>query len=145
MISSIKLLAHPSSTPLRLIRRSVSKGSIQNNGFWKWTTTPRPHWLKDMKEFAIAFVVFGVTGSTSVAVIRPAIENGLGIKGSLMEGPNTYRISCILIFSPMYAITLGILGTLAGRHLFFAKMGKKILCRFIPFQAVRDKVACPFK
>ena len=126
-----------------VIRRAQSSGPTAS--FWRWTTTPgRPHWLKDFKEGAVAFVVFGVTGSASVALIRPAIERGLGIRGSLIEGPNSYRAACLLIFSPLYALTLGVLGTLAGRHIFFAGMAKKILTRLLPFQAVRSRLTCPF-
>ena len=92
----------------------------------------------------MAFLVFGVTGSASVAVIKPSLERVLGIRGSLMEGPNSYRVACLLLFSPMYAVTLGILGTLAGRHIFFAGMAKKILTRLVPFQSVRNRMTCPF-
>jgi hypothetical protein len=128
-------------------RSNISRrfSSSTNNPFWKWTANPdRPYWLKDYKEFAIAFCVFGVTGSTSAMLIKPAIENVLGIRGSIMEGPNSYRVTCLLIFSPMYALTLMLMGTIAGRHVFFSKMGKKILCRFIPFKSVRNKVTCPY-
>jgi hypothetical protein len=88
--------------------------------------------------------VFGLTGSASVALIRPATEKIFGLKGSLLEGPNSYRVTWALIFSPLYAITLGVLGTLAGRHLFFAKMAKKIILRFVPFAAVRNRFICPY-
>ena len=65
-------------------------------------------------EAAVAIVVFGVTGSTSVAVTRPALKNTLGLEGSMLEGPNSYRVLSLLLVSPIYAVLLGTFGTLAG-------------------------------
>jgi hypothetical protein len=109
--------------------------------FWKWTTEQRPDWKLDNKEKAVAFVVFGVTGTTSVTLIRPLLTDLLGIQGSMIDGPWSYRIGSLLLVSNMYAITLFTLGTLAGRHAFFGKMSFKILGRFFPKKFL-EKVVC---
>lgn len=113
------------------------------NSFWQWTTKPRPYWTKDIKEGAVAVTVFGFTGSTTMYFVRPAVENVFGIKGSLLEGPNEYRVVSLLCISPVYALILGVTGTLAGRHSYFAKMSAKILGRFLPKKA-SEKLVCRF-
>ncbi|CAM9264386.1 unnamed protein product, partial [Ectocarpus fasciculatus] len=102
------------------------------NPFWKWTTQERPSWKHDHTEKAVAFVVFGITGTASVTMVRPLMRDVLGIEGSMIEGPWTYRISSLILVSPVYALMLMTLGTLAGRHRFFAGMSYKILGRFFP-------------
>jgi hypothetical protein len=109
--------------------------------FWTWTTTRRPHWRESPKEAAILFTVFGITGSSSVMLVRPSLES-MGLKGNMRDGPWSYRILSILAVSPIYATVLITLGTLSGRHLFFAGMGRKILARFVPKQ-VGSKIICP--
>ena len=61
--------------------------------FWEWTTQTRPHWRESRVEAAVVFCVFGMTGSTSVAVMRPALHE-MGIQGSFWEGPN----SCVTTY-----------------------------------------------
>jgi len=86
------------------------------------------------------FVVFGVTGSSTMFFVRPALKF-LGIEGTIIDGPWSYRILSVLIISPIYATVLMTLGTLSGRHNFFANMGMKIIKRFIP-RDVASKVIC---
>ena len=74
--------------------------------FWKWTTQTRPHWKESKIEAAVLFCVFGITGSSSVALVRPALKSTLGIEGTLIEGPNSYRILSVLLVSPIYAVIL---------------------------------------
>ena len=107
--------------------------------FWAWTTQKRPSWKEDKVEAAVAIVVFGVTGSTSVAVVRPALKSTIGLEGSMIEGPNSYRVLSLVLVSPIYACFLLTFGTLAGRHTFFAGMGMRIIGRFIP-ASVRQRV-----
>ncbi|KAG8470625.1 hypothetical protein KFE25_009046 [Diacronema lutheri] len=107
--------------------------------FWLWTTKRRPTWRESRTEAAVAFAVFGATGSTSLAVVRPALK-AAGFEGSLWEGPNSYRAASVLIVSPCYACTLVTMGTLAGRHRFFANMCSRILGRFVPFAG---RILCP--
>ena len=127
----------------RSARLGLRKLNFSTAGnFWRWTTQERPHWNMSSKEALIAFTVFGVTGSSSVFLIRPAIGAITGIEGSLVDGPNSYRVMSVLCISPVYAVVLLSLGTVAGRHVFFSKMAAKILRRFLPPSA-RPLVRCP--
>lgn len=92
-------------------------------------------------EAAIAVAVFGVTGTFSVLAVRPSMKALFGIEGTLIDGPNSYRAMSILCISPVYAIVLLAMGTLSGRHNYFAKMSMKILGRFVP-KSVIHKVIC---
>ena len=127
-------------TGLRFSSNGSSPAESLSSRFWKWTTQERPHWRESKLEAAVLFCVFGVTGSSSVALVRPALHNA-GIQGTMMEGPNSYRVLSILIVSPIYATVLMTLGTLSGRHNYFAKMGMKILGRFFPGK-VLSKAKC---
>ena len=49
--------------------------------FWDWSLQPRPHWRESRTEAAVIFCVFGVTGSTSVAFVRPALKHTIGLEG----------------------------------------------------------------
>mmetsp|Transcript_12341 Transcript_12341/g.18411 ORF Transcript_12341/g.18411 Transcript_12341/m.18411 type:complete len:256 (+) Transcript_12341:3-770(+) len=109
--------------------------------FWRWTTQARPSWRKSPKEAAILFVVFGITGSTSVAIVRPALKHTIGLEGSLKDGPWSYRIGSLVLVSPVYACILLSVGTLAGRHAFAAKMFQKIMGRFLP-ASVTARITC---
>jgi hypothetical protein len=130
--------------PLQSCRRSfcsTNSNTTLLQRFWKWTTQVRPHWKEDKVEAAVLFCVFGVTGSSSVAFVRPALKK-VGIDGTLLDGPWSYRIASVLIISPIYACILVTVGTLSGRHIFFANMGRKILSRFMPSSAA-SKIGCP--
>ena len=122
------------------VRRSTSGATTNSNWqrFWAWTLQQRPSWKEDKLEAAVAFTVFGITGSTSVAVVRPALKHVTGIEGSMREGPNSYRVTSILAVSPIYATLLVSFGTLAGRHRFFANMAQKIFGRFLPSFLLRS-------
>jgi uncharacterized membrane protein YeaQ/YmgE (transglycosylase-associated protein family) len=122
-----------------------SQRSFSSQEFWQWTTKPRPNWLKDWKEGIITCIIFGITGSASAFLVRPTVEKVFGVQGSLIEGPNSYRVLSILCISPVYAILLGITGTLAGRHLFFTKMSMKILNRFLPKSLLNRTLCSPAK
>ena len=65
----------------------------------------------------------------------------MGIEGTMTDGPWSYRILSVLIISPIYATVLMTLGTLSGRHNFFAKMGLKIIARFLP-KSFTSKIVC---
>lgn len=124
------------TAPSRVPRRRFT------SEFWKWTTQSRPSWRENYQEAAVVFVVFGITGTTSVAVVRPFLKYTIGLEGSLYEGPNSYRALSIVLVSPIYACMLVTFGTLSGRHSFFANMARKILGRFMP-SSVLKKVTCP--
>lgn len=120
----------------------MSKSVSLFSKFWAWTTQARPHWKESHKEAAVLFTVFGITGSTSVALVRPFLKHSLGIEGTMMDGPNSYRLISVVLVSPIYACVLVTVGTIAGRHTYFANMARKIFGRFIPGQALKEKVAC---
>ena len=84
----------------------------------------------------MAFVVFGITGSSSVKLVRPALKQTIGLEGSMRDGPWSYRITSIVVVSPIYATLLVSFGTIAGRHRFFAAMANKIFARFVPITCV---------
>ena len=48
------------------------------NNFWNWTKQKRPHWKDSYIEAIILFCVFGVTGSSSVKLVRPFLMKTLG-------------------------------------------------------------------
>ncbi len=131
IVSSVLIIPH----------RGNSGGTSPVSRFWKWTTAARPEWKLDHKEKIVAFFVFGITGSTSVMLVRPILSDVFGLQGSMIEGPWSYRIGSILMVSPMYAVTLLLIGTLSGRHNFFAKMSFKILGRFFP-KPLLHRVLC---
>eukprot|EP00967_Tisochrysis_lutea_P052587 scaffold65206_cov31-Tisochrysis_lutea.AAC.4 len=108
---------------------------------WAWTTQPRPSWKENGVEAIIICTVFAVTGSTSVAVVRPFLKHTIGLEGSMREGPWSYRIFSLLLVSPIYATLLVTFGTAAGRHTFFASMARKIFGRFLP-PALARRVGC---
>ena len=135
------------TTPTTLVPRRqlcTTPSPTFTQAFWKWTTQQRPSWKESPTEAAVAFVVFGITGSTSVAVVRPTLKKTTGIEGSLKDGPWSYRIASILAVSPIYATMLVTFGTLAGRHRFFAAMSQKIFGRFLP-KVVQKRVSDTFK
>jgi len=47
--------------------------------------------------------------------------------------------------SPIYACVLMTVGTLAGRHAYFAASGQKILGRFLPRKVSRELACAPAK
>ena len=110
--------------------------------FWKWTTQVRPRWQDSKVEAAVLFTVFGVTGSTTMFAVRPALEK-IGLEGSFKDGPWSYRIGSFLCITPIYSMILITVGTLSGRHLYFARMTQKMLGRFVPSSQAKSKIACP--
>lgn len=129
------------SRPTFLRSIPISSPQKSNFSFWQWTTQPRPLWYKDPKEGVIACIIFGITGSTSATLARPTVENLFGIHGTLVDGPNSFRVLSLLCISPVYAVLLAIIGTLGGRHVYFAGMSMKILNRFVP-KTVLNRVIC---
>jgi hypothetical protein len=65
-----------------------------------------------------------------VKIVRPAVSEGLGIKGNFIDGPWSYRICSIVIMTPIYATLLVGIGTIFGRHAYFRHFSVKIFSRF---------------
>ena len=145
-----RMFARSSCFSKRLCANYTSKrfNSVGNNGdssivkrFWSWTTKERANWKESPTEALIICTIFGITGSSTLYFVRPVLKR-IGFEGSMIEGPNSYRVASVLLISPMYASILLILGTIGGRHLFFAKMAHKIYSRFIPNNKIREKILC---
>lgn len=70
--------------PIRLSHRSLRftglRRAMSSKSFWNWTTQSRPSWRHDFKEAAVIFTVFGVTGTSSVLLVRPALKHTLGLE-----------------------------------------------------------------
>jgi hypothetical protein len=82
------------------------------------------------KEMVLICTVFAITGTSTMMLVRPAVKNVLGLEGSFKDGPWAYRISTIVIMSPLYSILLVVVGTVFGRHAYFRFFSVKMLSRF---------------
>ncbi|HXA00878.1 MAG TPA: DUF6787 family protein [Cytophagaceae bacterium] len=80
-------------------------------------------------QMAVIFIVFGITGSSSVKIAGPVLEL-LGIDNS-MSGWIFWPLRTLLIF-PVYQVLLVFFGWLFGQFDFFWAFEKKMLSRFIP-------------
>ncbi|WP_298420418.1 DUF6787 family protein [uncultured Kordia sp.] len=91
----------------------------------KWVTTYR--W-----EIITIFIVFALTGTSSVRVAKPILEF-IGFTRTLFPdgffGGFLYWIVRIIIILPIYQILLIIFGTLLGQFKFFWEFEKKMLRR----------------
>ncbi|KAJ1508156.1 hypothetical protein HMI54_010817 [Coelomomyces lativittatus] len=83
------------------------------------------------KEIAIIFTVFGITGTSSLKLVRYTLNAVIG-PGSLIDGPNTWRLAYLFCGLPMYSALLLTLGTLSGRGTYFRAMLIKMHSRFLP-------------
>jgi len=83
-------------------------------------------------QLVIIFVVFAITGSSSVKIAKPLLEL-MGVEMSAFEniflGSVIYWILRILIVFPIYQILLLFFGTIFFQFKFFWRFEKKILSR----------------
>tara|TARA_B100000767_G_C19744463_1_gene527792 strand:- start:1000 stop:1332 length:333 start_codon:yes stop_codon:yes gene_type:complete len=88
--------------------------------------------VKSNFQFLIIFIVFGITGSSSVVVADPIMEV-LGILPVYFEniflGNVVYWMLRILVIFPVYQILLLLFGILFFQFKFFWNFEKKILSR----------------
>lgn len=88
--------------------------------------------IKSNFQFAIIFIVFGITGSTSLKIAKTILEF-LNIAPTLFDdvflGLFWYWILRILIIFPVYQILLIIFGFIFFQFKFFWEFEKKILKR----------------
>jgi hypothetical protein len=82
--------------------------------------------LKWYGEMTLICTVFAITGTSTMFLVRPAMSEVLGLKGSLKEGPWSYRICSIVIMTPLYSTLLVIVGTIFGRHAYFRHFAVKV-------------------
>lgn len=112
-----------------------------NLSMWEKWTAPRPmpprntfEWYLEM---ALVCSIFAITGTSTMVVVRPAVTNVLGLKGSFKEGPWSYRLCSLVIMTPVYATMLVCVGTIFGRHAYFRHFAVKMFSRFgIPPEAM---------
>mmetsp|Transcript_8044 Transcript_8044/g.10177 ORF Transcript_8044/g.10177 Transcript_8044/m.10177 type:complete len:180 (-) Transcript_8044:89-628(-) len=93
------------------------------------TMPPRytPKWYAEMM---LICTVFGITGSTTMVVVRPAVTDVLKLEGNMRDGPWSYRICSLVIMTPIYATLLVCVGTVFGRHAYFRHFSVKMWSRF---------------
>ena len=100
----------------------------------KWYMGPKPmpeRWtLSWYREMVLLCTVFAITGSSTMVLVRPAVSKGLGLQGSLKDGPWSYRICSIVVMTPIYATLLVVVGTIFGRHQYFRHFSVKMWSRF---------------
>lgn len=71
--------------------------------------------------YAVIFVAFGVTGGLTVLVSRLVLNGLLGLEGSFVSGPWSYRLIYLALIPPVYSATLFAVGTLLGKRAFFQR------------------------
>ncbi|MEB8329211.1 diacylglyceryl transferase [Flavobacteriaceae bacterium KMM 6897] len=83
-------------------------------------------------EVIIIFLVFAITGSSSVKIARPLLES-IGFTRSIFPEDGIYTFlywtTRILIIFPIYQLLLVLFGWLFGQFKFFWKFEKKMLGR----------------
>jgi len=66
-------------------------------------------------EMVLICTVFAITGTTTMMMVRPVVKNALSLEGNFKDGPWAYRISTLVIMSPLYSVLLVVVGTVFGR------------------------------
>ena len=74
-----------------------------------------------IRHYAVVFLVFGVTGALTVLISRLVLNGALGLDGSLLSGPWSYRLIYLALIPPVYSATLLAVGTLMGKRAFFQR------------------------
>lgn len=109
------------------------KDNTQSTFLQRWMAPkeipPRntPRWYAEM---LLICTVFAITGTSTMVLVRPAMSQILGLKGSLKDGPWSYRICSLVIMTPLYACLLVVVGTVFGRHAYFRHFAVKMFSRF---------------
>jgi len=149
MESSLELLKKysvrrfSSSGGMKSPKRSVISGTKDSTSrepvmpfsqFLKSYLQPKPmpdRWSSAWyREMALICTVFAITGSSTMVLVRPAVSKGLGLEGSLKDGPWSFRICSLVVMTPIYATLLLVVGTVFGRHAYFRHFSVKMWSRF---------------
>ena len=77
-------------------------------------------------------LVFSITGSLSLYLVRPLLSSVLGLQGSMRDGPWSYRILTLLLVPPAYSLMLVTIGTAVGRHVYFKRVALRMWGRLLP-------------
>ena len=105
--------------PTTFLQRWLGPKEIPPRGTLKW-----------YGEMTLLCTVFAITGTSTMVLVRPAMSEVLGLKGSLKDGPWSYRICSIVIMTPLYSAMLVFVGTIFGRHFYFRHFAVKMFSRF---------------
>ena len=74
-----------------------------------------------VRHYGVIFLAFGVTGGLTVLLSRLVLNEVLGLDGSLVSGPWSYRLVYLALIPPVYSATLLAVGTLMGKRAFFQR------------------------
>ena len=74
-----------------------------------------------LRHYGVIFLAFGVTGGLTVLLSRLVLNGLLGLDGSLISGPWSYRLVYLALIPPVYSATLLAVGTLLGKRAFFQR------------------------
>jgi len=125
---------HPCMSNRYFTSNNNSTTNSKPKSWWERWTAPRempprntPRWYGEM---ILICTVFAITGTSTMVLVRPAVSNVLQLKGSLKDGPWSYRICSLVIMTPLYATLLVAIGTIFGRHAYFRHFAVKIFSRF---------------
>ena len=117
------------------MRRPFSNESKPAQGWVNWWLSHKeipPRWtLAWGAEMVYICTVFAATGTSTMMIVRPYVGEVLQLKGSMKDGPWTYRFASIFIMFPVYPALLLTFGTIAGRHVYFRHFAGKMLKRFV--------------
>ncbi len=83
------------------------------------------HWL-------VVFVVFGLTGALTVQLSGLLLRRLLGLEGSFLDGPWSYRIVYLLLIPPCYSALLATIGSLLGKGAYFRARVVRMWRRLLP-------------
>ncbi|KAF9151524.1 hypothetical protein BG015_006569 [Linnemannia schmuckeri] len=87
-------------------------------------------------EWIIIFVVFSVTGSSTMLIVKPLMK-ALGLTGSLGSGPWSFCIAYIVLTLPLYSLMLLFISSLVCRRPYFENLLIRMWRRFIPTRLLR--------
>ncbi|TPX56443.1 hypothetical protein SpCBS45565_g08407 [Spizellomyces sp. 'palustris'] len=95
------------------------------------TTHPRfsKGWWWD---WGVVFLVFAITGSTTMRVVRPLVSQLFGVEGTFIDGPWAYRLLYLSTTLPLYSLILIAVGTAFGRGAYFRAVAYRMWGRFLP-------------
>ena len=91
--------------------------------------------IKSNFQFIIILIIFAVTGSLSVWVVKPILEI-VGLDKSDVNAYIFWPIRIVIIF-PIYQVMIVVIGALFGQFKFFWAFEKKMLVR-LGFKQFKD-------
>jgi len=89
--------------------QSQAQGSLLQRWMGHKEIPPRGT-LKWYGEMVLLCTVFAITGTSTMVLVRPAVSEVLGLKGSMKDGPWSYRVCSIVIMTPVYSAMLVLVG-----------------------------------